>query len=137
MAEMNKRADFEDLVLVKATKEQWHRTHDHQVTEWGGGLSTEDFRRREETLCIESEFGKKGSFTGWYVYQYHDLATCATSMTVIDFARRTKRAGPDLAEHHFCSLCMNHNNTGSSYRRMIRQLLTLLAHVNIIFAQYT
>jgi len=56
---------LDHLVLTVASPEQWRETQVHQTKLWGGGLSVNDYKKRETALCLESDFAKKGEFTGW------------------------------------------------------------------------
>lgn len=55
----------DDLVVVIATPEQWLETQAHNHASWGDGFTLEDYQRREQALCRDSDFGRVGEHTGW------------------------------------------------------------------------
>lgn len=54
------QGDGSALVVKEASRAQWLKTHEHEYKFWGGGLSLEDFSRREVHLCEESALGLQG-----------------------------------------------------------------------------
>jgi hypothetical protein len=59
-------SQLEDLILCKATPQQWRRIQESQVKVWGGGLSVERFIERETQVCLKSPLSQKGENTTWY-----------------------------------------------------------------------
>jgi len=53
------------LILVKTTPAQWREIQEYHAHLWGCGVSLEDYQQRKTLLCVDSEFSKKGNFTGW------------------------------------------------------------------------
>ena len=62
---MGKDAVKEELILVRTTEPQWRKIQEYHADLWGGGVSIDDYQDRKTLLCLDSEFSKKGSFTGW------------------------------------------------------------------------
>lgn len=56
---------LEDLTLTKVNEVQWRLIQEHHAGTWGGGVSVKDYQKRKTLLCQDSEFSKKGRFTGW------------------------------------------------------------------------